>query len=65
MEHSTTMVTAIVVLTIGSAKVKRKLTSQAQFKTMAIWFSIVLVIIFISIPWSFSPFTGRPSSGKF
>jgi len=60
MEHITMMLIAITLITIGSAKAKRKTTDEARFKTMAIWFSIALFIIFMSIPWSFSPFTNRP-----
>jgi cell division protein FtsW (lipid II flippase) len=60
MEHVTMMVIAIILVTIGSAKVKRQKTDQQKFKTMAIWFTIALVIIFLSIPWHFSPFTRRP-----
>jgi hypothetical protein len=39
---------------------KRKPGDREKFKTMAIWFSIALFIIFLSIPWPFSPFTSRP-----
>lgn len=60
MEHVTMMLIAIVLITIGSAKAKRKLSAQQKFKTMAIWFTIALVIIFLSIPWQFSPLTSRP-----
>lgn len=60
MEHITMMIIAIVLITIGSAKAKRKTAHEARFKTMAIWFSIALFIIFMSIPWSFSPLTSRP-----
>ena len=60
MEHITMMIIAIVIITIGSAKAKRKQTDKEKFKTMAIWFSIGLFVIFLSIPWQFSPFTSRP-----
>ncbi|OQP46883.1 hypothetical protein A4H97_05010 [Niastella yeongjuensis] len=60
MEHITMMVVAITLLTIGSAKSKRKTTDLQKFKTMAIWFTIALLVIFFSIPWHFSPFTSRP-----
>lgn len=60
MEHITMMLIAIILVTIGSAKTKRKATDQEKFKTMATWYTIALVIIFLSIPWSFSPFTSRP-----
>jgi len=58
--HIFLMLTAIVVLTIGSALTKRKPTDQEKFKTMLVWFSIALIIIFIAIPWPFSPLSGRP-----
>lgn len=60
MEHITMMMIAITLITIGSAKAKRKTTDEAKFKTMAIWFSIALLLILSSIPWSFSPLTSRP-----
>jgi hypothetical protein len=60
MEHITMMVIAIILITIGSAKAKRAATDKEKFKTMAIWYSIGLVIIFLSIPWEYSPFTSRP-----
>ena len=60
MEHVTMMIVAVVLLTIGSVKVKRAKEDQEKFKKMFFWFAIVLLIIFLSIPWSFSPFTSRP-----
>jgi hypothetical protein len=61
MEHITMMLIGITVLTIGSAKAKRKTTDREKFKTMAIWFTIALLIILSSIPWSFSPLISRPN----
>jgi hypothetical protein len=58
--HSSCMLIAIVLLTIGSALAKRKATDQEKFKTMLIWFSLALLIIMLAIPWSFSPFAHRP-----
>jgi len=60
MEHITMMLIALILITIGSAKAKRKTTDTEKFKTMAIWFSIGLLIILSSIPWSFSPLISRP-----
>jgi len=65
MEHVTIMLTAITVISIGSAKAKRKTTGQEKFKTMAIWFTIGLLLILTSIPWSFSPLVNRPSFRAF
>jgi hypothetical protein len=60
MEHITMMFVAIVVVSIGSSMAKGKQTDEAKFKTIAIWYTVGLIIIFLSIPWSFSPFTSRP-----
>ena len=65
MEHITMMLIGITVITIGSAKAKRKATDKEKFKTMAIWFTIALLIILSSIPWSFSPLISRPSFRPF
>ncbi|NRF37497.1 hypothetical protein HQN83_02155 [Pedobacter sp. LMG 31643] len=65
MEHSLMMMTAVVVITIGSAKAKRKQTDLEKFKTMALWYGIGLLIILSSIPWAFSPLTSRPSFRPF
>jgi hypothetical protein len=54
------MLIAIVLITIGSAVAKLKTVQENKFKTMLIWFSIALVIIFIAIPWPFSPLANRP-----
>jgi hypothetical protein len=60
MEHVTMMVIAIAVITVGSVRARRKKTAREKFRTMAIYFTIGLVLIFVSIPWHFSPFTARP-----
>ncbi len=58
--HIILMLTAIIFITIGSALSKRKTTDQDKFKTMLFWFSLALIIIFIAIPWPFSPLSIRP-----
>lgn len=65
MEHVTMMLVGITVITIGSAKAKRKTTDTERFKTMAIWFTVALLIILSSIPWSFSPLISRPNFRPF
>jgi len=61
MEHVTMMVIAVTAMTIGSSKAKRLLTDKEKFKTTAVWFTVALLIILSSIPWSFSPLISRPS----
>lgn len=58
--HSSLMLTAIVLITIGSAQSKRKSTDREKFRTMLIWFLLALIILFLAIPWPFSPFANRP-----
>lgn len=58
--HSIGMITAVVLLTIGAALVKRKEKDEDKFKTILKWFGIALIIIFIIIPWPFSPLANRP-----
>ena len=58
--HIFLMLAAIVLITIGSALAKRKKADNDKFKIMLLWFSIALFIIFIAIPWPFSPLVNRP-----
>ncbi len=58
--HALIMLLAIVVLTIGSAKAKRMEPDSEKFKTMLLWFFIAFILIFIAIPWPFSPLSNRP-----
>jgi hypothetical protein len=65
IEHITMMLVAIVLITIGSIKARRKTDDLAKFRIMAIWFSIALLIILSSVPWSFSPLISRPNFRPF
>jgi hypothetical protein len=58
--HIGLMLTSVIVMTIGSSKAKRQKTAEQKFKTTAIYFTISLLLIFIAIPWSFSPLANRP-----
>ncbi|GAB3949065.1 hypothetical protein GCM10028805_24810 [Spirosoma harenae] len=58
--HIGLMITSVVVMTIGSSKAKRQKTPEQKFKTTAIYFTISLLLIFIAIPWPFSPLANRP-----
>jgi len=65
MEHNFSMIIAVVLITLGSMKAKKKETDVEKFKTIAIWFFIALVIILGNIPWEFSPLVSRPSFRSF
>ncbi len=58
--HALLMLFAIVIVTIGSALTKRRVTDGEKFRTQLLWFSIALCIIFLAIPWPFSPLASRP-----
>ena len=52
VEHPITMIIALVLITIGYSKHKKKLTSKPKFKTLSIFYTIALVLILSKIPWS-------------
>lgn len=58
--HLLLMLTAIILITIGSAMAKRKTTDKEKFRVMLAWFLAAFTIIFIAIPWPFSPLASRP-----
>jgi len=53
MEHSLMMILAIVVITIASMRAKRQATDEGKFKTLAIGYTLALLIILSSVPWPF------------
>lgn len=58
--HISLMLLSVVLITIGSAMAKRKETDREKFNTMLMWFGMALLIIFMAIPWPFSPLAARP-----
>jgi hypothetical protein len=52
VEHPTIMILAIVFITIGWSKHKKKTEDAAKFKTFAIFYGIGLLLILSRIPWS-------------
>ncbi len=52
VEHPIMMILAIVFITIGYSKHKKKTTSEAKFKTIAIWYGLALLFVLSRIPWS-------------
>jgi hypothetical protein len=58
--HLSMMMLAVVLITIGSAKAKRQKTDAEKFDVMLTWYIIALIVIFIAIPWPFSPLASRP-----
>lgn len=57
--HAGLMVSAIVVLSIGSALAKRRHSDSGKFRSMLCWYSIALALILAAIPWPGSPLASR------
>jgi len=51
IEHPITMILAIIFITIGWSKHKKKTTDLSKFKTFAIFYGIALLLILTRIPW--------------
>ncbi|MFC0181525.1 hypothetical protein SAMN04515674_104213 [Pseudarcicella hirudinis] len=58
--HIALMTISVILITIGSSLSKRQETDLEKYRTMTIWFAVALLIIFIAIPWPFSPLANRP-----
>jgi len=52
-QHTFGMVLAIILITIGYSKAKKAAKDSAKFRKTAVWFTISLLIVLISIPWPF------------
>jgi len=51
IEHPLLILIAIALITIGFSKHKKKTTDIAKFKTIAVFYTIALVLILAVIPW--------------
>ena len=52
IEHPITMLLAIILITIGFSKHKKKETSKGKFKTIAVFYTLALVLMLAKIPWN-------------
>lgn len=59
VEHSSMMILAIVFITLARILSKKASTDVAKFRRLFIFCLIALLIIFMAIPWPFSPIS-RP-----
>lgn len=51
IEHPLTMIIAVVLITMGYSKHKKKLTSKPKFKMLALFYTLALVLVLAKIPW--------------
>lgn len=52
VEHPLVNIIAVALITIGYSKHKKKLTSKFKLKTLAIYYTLALVLLLSRIPWS-------------
>lgn len=52
VEHPLMMIIAVVFITVGYSKHKKKLTSKPKFKMLAIFYTLALICILAKIPWA-------------
>lgn len=52
IEHPLMMILAIVLITIGWSKHKKKTEDAAKFKTFVVFYGIALIFILARIPWN-------------
>ena len=52
VEHPLIMLLAVVLITVGYTKHKKKQTSKSKFKTIAIFYTIGLLLVLSRIPWA-------------
>jgi uncharacterized membrane protein YoaT (DUF817 family) len=51
LEHPTINILALVLITIGWSKHKKKMEATDKFKTIAVFYGLGLVLILSRIPW--------------
>lgn len=52
IEHPLMMILAIVLITMGWSKHKKKTTNKGKFKTIAVFYGLGLLFVLSRIPWS-------------
>jgi len=60
LEHPFMMILSVVLINIFIHKSKTKINTPQGFKYLFICLLVIVLLVFFSIPWSFSPFTSRP-----
>lgn len=51
VEHPLMMIIAVVLLTIGFSKHKKKNESNEKFKTLVIFYTLALIVVLSRLPW--------------
>lgn len=59
LEHPFMMILGVLLLNFFTDKTKDKIGTDTAFNYLFVRYLIILFILFVSVPWSFSPFTAR------
>lgn len=55
LEHPLTMIIAVVLITVGYARAKRLQDDKKRFSSIAIFYTIALILVLARIPWQAWP----------
>ncbi len=55
LEHPLTMIIAVVLITVGYARAKRLQDNKKRFSSIAIFYTIALILVLARIPWGAWP----------
>lgn len=58
--HVAGMLASVVLMSIGASLSKRPGDDRSRFRAVALYWTIAVVIILVTIPWPFSPLAQRP-----
>lgn len=61
LEHPFMMILGVMLINVFTDKTKGKIGTNNAFNYLFVRYLIILFILFVSVPWSFSPFTARPN----
>lgn len=60
VEHIFMMVLAVVFVHLGSVFAKKAAEDTRKFRAAAIWYSLSVLLVLVSIPWQYSPLYRLP-----
>jgi hypothetical protein len=60
IEHPTTMIVAIVLITLGYGMAKKPVADVIKFRKAFWFFLVALLLVLAAIPWPFREIIGRP-----
>lgn len=61
LEHPFMMILGVLLLNVFTHKSKEKIGTTEAFNYLMVRYLLIFFILFVSIPWTFSPFTARPN----